>query len=136
MHFIIGLIAIMNTVYQLMKKENAHECAVCRVKFTLKSRLKIHVSSVYEGKKAPEMWLMCYQFFNKKQLEQTHRLQFMRKRSFSTMVAVTLALQAKEIEIIHRLFLVIAMYCQASSINHSTSHVTSWLGIIEKVCST
>ena len=34
----------------------------------------------------------------------------------------------KEIEIIHRLFLVIAMYCQASLINHSTSHVASWLG--------
>ena len=36
--------------------------------------------------------------------------------------------KAKEIEIIHRLFLVIAMYFQASSINHSTSHVASWLG--------
>ena len=117
---------------QFMKKENAHEC---RVKFTLKSQLTIHVASVHEGKKAPQMWLMSYRFFNKKQLEQTHRLQFMRKRSFSTMVAVTLALQAKEIEIIHRLFLVIAMYCQASSINHSTYHVTSWLGIIPKVCS-
>ena len=34
----------------------------------------------------------------------------------------------KEIEILHRLFLVISMYCQASLINHSTSHVASWLG--------
>jgi hypothetical protein len=34
----------------------------------------------------------------------------------------------KEIQIILRLFLVIAMYYQASSINHSTSHVASWLG--------
>ena len=35
----------------------------------------------------------------------------------------------KEIQIKLRLFLflVIAMYCQASSINHSTSHVASWL---------
>ena len=29
----------------------------------------------------------------------------------------------KEIEIIHRLFQVIAIYCQASLINHSNSHV-------------
>ena len=34
----------------------------------------------------------------------------------------------KEIQIILRSFLVIAMYCQASSSNHSTSHVASWLG--------
>ena len=39
----------------------------------------------------------------------------------------------KEIEIIHRLFLVIAMYftvqpVQASSMNHQTSYVASWLG--------
>ena len=33
----------------------------------------------------------------------------------------------KEIEIIHRLFLVITMYCQASSMNHSTCHIASWL---------
>ena len=58
-------------MYQFMKKENAHEC---RVKFTLKSQLTIHVASVHEEKKAPQMCLMCYQFFNKKQLEQTHRL--------------------------------------------------------------
>ena len=40
--------------------------------------------------------------------------------------------RSKEIEIIHMLFLVIAMYCQNQfkpvSINDSTSHVTSWLG--------
>jgi hypothetical protein len=47
----------------------------------------------------------------------------------------TLFVLPKGIEIIHRLFLVIAMYCQASSINHSTSHATSWLGIIHKECS-
>ena len=35
---------------------------------------------------------------------------------------------SKEIQIILRLFLVIVMYCQASSINHSTSHVASWQG--------
>ena len=39
----------------------------------------------------------------------------------------------KEIQIILRLFLVIALYCQASSIkpnkiNHSTSRIASWLG--------
>ena len=37
----------------------------------------------------------------------------------------------KETQIILRLFLVIAMYCQASSshsINHSTSHIVTWLG--------
>ena len=34
-------------LYQFMKKENAHEC---RVKFTLKSQLTIHVSSVHEEK--------------------------------------------------------------------------------------
>ena len=35
---------------------------------------------------------------------------------------------SKEIQMILRLFLVIAMYCQASSINHSISHVDSWRG--------
>ena len=35
---------------------------------------------------------------------------------------------SKEIQMILRLFLVIAMYSQASSINHSTSHVASWRG--------
>ena len=34
----------------------------------------------------------------------------------------------KEIQIILRLFLVIAMYCQANLINQSTSHVASWWG--------
>ena len=36
--------------------------------------------------------------------------------------------RSKEIEIIHMLFLVIAMYYQASSIESLTSHVASWLG--------
>ena len=43
-------------------------------------------------------------------------------------VLKVLALKLKEILIIIMLFLVIAMYCQASSINHSTSNVASWLG--------
>ena len=47
-------------------------------------------------------------------------------------VLKVLALKLKEILIIIMLFLVIAMYCQASSINHSTSNVASWLGIIQK----
>ena len=36
--------------------------------------------------------------------------------------------KTKEIQIILRLFLVLAMYCQASSINHSTFHIASWVG--------
>ena len=35
---------------------------------------------------------------------------------------------SKEIQMILRLFVVIAMYCQDSSINHSISRVDSWLG--------
>ena len=37
---------------------------------------------------------------------------------------------SREIQIIHRLFLVIAMYCQASSMNHYTSHVVVDLRIL------
>ena len=52
--------------------------------------------------------------------------------SFGTIRAVfvidLIVLTNKEIQIILRLFLVFTMYCQASSINHSTSHVASWLG--------
>ena len=41
----------------------------------------------------------------------------------------------QEILITHRLFLVIAIYRQASLVNHSTSHVASWPGMIQKECS-
>ena len=55
-------------------------------------------------------------------------MKFERRINFALPI---IAFQSKEIQIILRLFLVIAMYCQlvqASSINHSTSQVASYLG--------
>ena len=53
---------------------------------------------------------------------------FYMHRKYILVVISAMNHSGKEIQIILRLFLVIAMYCQASSINHSTSYVASWQG--------
>ena len=43
----------------------------------------------------------------------------------TTSLPTSFKLHAKEIQIIHRLFLAIAMYCWAPSMNHKTSHINN-----------